>query len=196
MRTGALRSKTGCLTCVTRRKKCDERRPICGDCHRLGLKCVSRKDVKSRDERRRIATSPESTCLRAQDWTLSDGYEPFHTEAERMLSIKCSSVLGSFVSQMAGEQYRDLTFLTNAAIQDAWVRQAAVAFSAAFQLTDHRSKNEICLRNYHACTQNIRKHLSGTSSSWEANYLIISLTLLGILEVLYDLFISYRQMAN
>lgn len=194
MRTGALRSKTGCLTCIARRKKCDEHRPVCGDCHRLSLKCVLRENVKKRDEHRSIAMS--TTCLRAQSWTLSDGYERFHDEAERRLSMECPSVLGCFVSRVAGDQYRDLTFLTNAAIRDVWVRQAVVAFSAAFQPVDHRNKNEICLRNYHACTRNIRKYLSGPSTSWEANDMIISLTLLGILEVSYDLSRSYHQGAN
>lgn len=183
MRTSALRSKTGCLTCIARRKKCDEHRPVCGNCHRLSLKCVPRANVNARHERPSVATS--ATCLRVQTWTFSDGYEPFHDEAERRLSIECPAVLGSFISRMAGDQYRDLTFLTNAAIKDTWVRQAVVAFSAAFHVADNRNKNEICLRNYHACTQNIRKYLSGPSTYWEADNMIISLLLLGILEVLY-----------
>lgn len=183
MRTSALRSKTGCLTCIARRKKCDERRPVCGDCHRLGLKCVSREGVRRKDEPHSIVTS--ATCVRVQTWTLSNGYQRFHDEAERRLSVECPSVLGAFVSQVAGDEYRNLTFLTNAAIRDVWVRQAVVAFSAAFQPADHdhRSMKEICLRNYHACTQNIRKSLSGPSSYWEADNMIISLTLLGIMEV-------------
>ncbi|KAF7625825.1 hypothetical protein AFLA_002672 [Aspergillus flavus NRRL3357] len=33
------RSRSGCFTCRARRKKCDETRPICRSCTKLGLKC-------------------------------------------------------------------------------------------------------------------------------------------------------------
>ncbi|KAL2813440.1 hypothetical protein BJX63DRAFT_394443 [Aspergillus granulosus] len=35
-----LRTKTGCLTCRERRKKCDERQGVCHNCDRKWLKCV------------------------------------------------------------------------------------------------------------------------------------------------------------
>jgi hypothetical protein len=35
-----LRAKTGCLRCRTRRKKCDEVKPVCGDCTRLRFACI------------------------------------------------------------------------------------------------------------------------------------------------------------
>lgn len=35
----SLRTKKGCVVCRARRKKCDERRPACATCERLGLKC-------------------------------------------------------------------------------------------------------------------------------------------------------------
>lgn len=35
------RSRTGCLTCRARRKKCDEMKPVCDSCKRLGLICKS-----------------------------------------------------------------------------------------------------------------------------------------------------------
>lgn len=34
------RSRSGCLTCRRRKKKCAEERPVCRHCHRLGLACV------------------------------------------------------------------------------------------------------------------------------------------------------------
>lgn len=36
---GALRSKQGCWTCRLRRKKCDERQPICVTCEQLKITC-------------------------------------------------------------------------------------------------------------------------------------------------------------
>ncbi|KAG8795811.1 hypothetical protein FRC12_009402 [Ceratobasidium sp. 428] len=35
-----VRSKTGCLTCKNRRKKCDETRPACQRCKRAGMECL------------------------------------------------------------------------------------------------------------------------------------------------------------
>ncbi|KAG8795809.1 hypothetical protein FRC12_009400 [Ceratobasidium sp. 428] len=35
-----VRSKTGCLTCKNRRKKCDEARPMCQRCKRAGMECL------------------------------------------------------------------------------------------------------------------------------------------------------------
>ncbi|KAM0426558.1 hypothetical protein ACHAPT_008250 [Fusarium lateritium] len=34
-----LRTKTGCLTCRQRRKKCDEKSPVCGNCVTVGREC-------------------------------------------------------------------------------------------------------------------------------------------------------------
>lgn len=34
------RSKNGCLTCRTKRKKCDEVKPVCSSCTRTGQECV------------------------------------------------------------------------------------------------------------------------------------------------------------
>ncbi|KAJ6172892.1 hypothetical protein N7485_005704 [Penicillium canescens] len=38
-RPRASRSRSGCLPCKTRKKKCDENRPRCSDCRRLNLPC-------------------------------------------------------------------------------------------------------------------------------------------------------------
>lgn len=44
-REGKGRSRGGCVTCKSRRKKCDETHPICGACHRLGLPCQYTKKL-------------------------------------------------------------------------------------------------------------------------------------------------------
>ncbi|KAH7009481.1 hypothetical protein EDB80DRAFT_713418 [Ilyonectria destructans] len=38
-KTGIVRSRNGCRLCRERRKKCDERKPACGSCLRLGKQC-------------------------------------------------------------------------------------------------------------------------------------------------------------
>ncbi|KAG7804974.1 hypothetical protein KL924_005297 [Ogataea haglerorum] len=39
---GIKKSKSGCLVCKRRKKKCDEAKPRCGHCQRLGLECKYR----------------------------------------------------------------------------------------------------------------------------------------------------------
>ncbi|CAE7010512.1 C6 zinc finger domain containing protein [Pyrenophora teres f. teres] len=38
-RRGGPRSRTGCTTCKRRHTRCDEKRPVCGNCERLNLEC-------------------------------------------------------------------------------------------------------------------------------------------------------------
>lgn len=48
------RSRTGCWTCRTRKVKCDEGRPICGQCTRLGHHCDYSPRLAFRDDTPRV----------------------------------------------------------------------------------------------------------------------------------------------
>ena len=48
------RSRTGCWTCRTRKVKCDEGRPICGQCTRLGHTCDYSARLSFREDTGRI----------------------------------------------------------------------------------------------------------------------------------------------
>lgn len=48
------RSRTGCWTCRTRKVKCDEGRPVCGQCSRLGHTCDYNPRLSFRDDTPRI----------------------------------------------------------------------------------------------------------------------------------------------
>lgn len=81
--TQTKRSKNGCLTCKVRKKKCDEAKPKCSDCSRLGKECVyidyqnmdsdSIKEIKARVEenethmklrkRKRVVTEKSTSPL-------------------------------------------------------------------------------------------------------------------------------------
>ncbi|KAJ9618336.1 hypothetical protein H2204_013067 [Knufia peltigerae] len=56
-----LRTRTGCLTCRDRRKKCDERWPICSGCDRNLLRCCWRHRARSPDSGRRQHVSDSSS---------------------------------------------------------------------------------------------------------------------------------------
>ncbi|SCU79806.1 LAME_0B00430g1_1 [Lachancea meyersii CBS 8951] len=53
------RSTTGCLTCRRRRKKCDERKPVCGGCERNFLPCVWPENNEKRRRSRKTEAGPE-----------------------------------------------------------------------------------------------------------------------------------------
>ncbi|RXK36475.1 hypothetical protein M231_06259 [Tremella mesenterica] len=42
------RTKTGCLTCRLRKKRCDEGKPVCACCTRLGLECMGYEEKRPR----------------------------------------------------------------------------------------------------------------------------------------------------
>lgn len=52
-----VKSRRGCITCKTRKKKCDDVRPVCGDCLRFSKQCVwieahmSREDIQALRQR-------------------------------------------------------------------------------------------------------------------------------------------------
>ncbi|KAJ9150522.1 putative C6 transcription factor [Coniochaeta hoffmannii] len=59
---GKLRSREGCLTCRSRRVKCDEARPVCGNCQKSNRDCrlELRREAQIRFHRRRDV-SPSKT---------------------------------------------------------------------------------------------------------------------------------------
>lgn len=69
------RRKTGCLTCRTRRVKCDERKPNCERCERANLECAGYAE-KRRLKTRQLETS--STTAVAQNGGSSLPVAPTH----------------------------------------------------------------------------------------------------------------------
>ncbi|KAH8660093.1 fungal-specific transcription factor domain-containing protein [Xylariales sp. PMI_506] len=69
-----IKSSTGCASCRRRRKKCDERRPKCGDCSRLGLSCVLPDTVESLGSRTRTTLPPNAPA------SLQDEFAEVHLE--------------------------------------------------------------------------------------------------------------------
>jgi hypothetical protein len=57
------RSKTGCLCCRLRRKKCDERKPVCRRCETGGLTCSWSDDAGSRQNCANIADPKRATAV-------------------------------------------------------------------------------------------------------------------------------------
>ena len=57
------RSRTGCWTCRTRKVKCDEGRPICGQCTRLGHNCDYSPRLSFRDDTPRVVERMQEVSI-------------------------------------------------------------------------------------------------------------------------------------
>lgn len=57
------RSRTGCWTCRTRKVKCDEGRPICGQCSRLGHNCDYIPRLSFRDDTPRVVERMQEVSI-------------------------------------------------------------------------------------------------------------------------------------
>jgi Fungal Zn(2)-Cys(6) binuclear cluster domain len=57
------RSRTGCWTCRTRKVKCDEGRPVCGQCSRLGHNCDYSPRLSFRDDTPRVVERMQEVSI-------------------------------------------------------------------------------------------------------------------------------------
>lgn len=78
MLTSKLRSTTGCLTCRSRRRKCDEGKPACKACIRWSKRCVYPR-TKLYD-----ASAPKSSKLRAE--SVSGVADAYHFSSSRRIA--------------------------------------------------------------------------------------------------------------
>ncbi|EHY58741.1 hypothetical protein HRR83_007465 [Exophiala dermatitidis] len=141
-----LRTKTGCLKCRERRKKCDERRPVCSACERLHIECVYRRPSIS------SAASPQSTrsSLRSQSpeavvkspttttavaplqrtslWVRPEGIK---TARDWNIFQYCSTTYVQLLTTPdATSEFRDVSFVLSAGFDVPWVMHAALAPAA------------------------------------------------------------------
>ncbi|ORY87603.1 hypothetical protein BCR37DRAFT_2050 [Protomyces lactucae-debilis] len=76
----APRTKSGCWTCRERKVKCDEQKPICSTCSRLGLECAGYTSrIAFRDDTPRVVT-------RMKDVTDVSGCDVYDQRASRRRS--------------------------------------------------------------------------------------------------------------
>lgn len=62
--TSRRHSRTGCVTCKVRKKRCSEHKPVCNDCRRLGFSCVYLPRAVDRDVALRYRSQVEQELLR------------------------------------------------------------------------------------------------------------------------------------
>ena len=176
--TTKLKSRTGCLTCVARKKKCDEKLPRCGHCERLGLSCKSRSTqvpVKLTNIREK-SISPKAP--------ISNGYPAFTSDTEKRITLVSSQILEAFVSRVADPSFHNLPLIGRLSVQSRLVREAIVAFSVAFVPDPSDFHYKMALRSYQSCIAGIQGLPAHDSRNFkESIALLTAVCFLGLLEV-------------
>ena len=96
------RTRTGCLTCRVRKKKCDERKPICRACERNGLLCSSlASSTNSMVDAEPRGSSPASTAPLVRPNSDSQGYRSTASRQPRLMQR------GAFVEDLAQPTLED-----------------------------------------------------------------------------------------
>lgn len=159
-----LKSRTGCLTCLTRKKKCDELLPRCGQCERLGLSCIPR-----------FRCSPKVV--------ISNGFPPFQSEFEKHVALESPKILGGLVSSMAGSQFKaGLPLFGRMSTQCVMVREAMTAFSTYAQTSTCDDSYKISLKSYNSCLAKLQQRQLRDLSD-EDDTRLTAIMFLGLLEV-------------
>ncbi|WRT64835.1 uncharacterized protein IL334_001771 [Kwoniella shivajii] len=79
------RGKTGCITCRLRKKRCDEAKPICATCSRLGIECMGYgakrpKWLKEKDNAKKAKQNIKQTVLSKRS---NKGRQASSTDSDR-----------------------------------------------------------------------------------------------------------------
>ena len=186
-----LKSRTGCLTCVARKKKCDEKLPRCGHCERLGLACKSRLTqvaVKMTNIREK-SVSPRAP--------ISTGYPSFTSNEEKRVTVASPQILAAFVSRVADPGFHELPLIGRLCVQSRLVREAVMAFSVAFYPDPSDFHYKMALRSYQSCIAGIQDLQAHESRNFrESTTLLTAVCFLGLLEVRYSASDRGRQILN
>ncbi|KAK5456994.1 hypothetical protein LTS15_004774 [Exophiala xenobiotica] len=139
-----LRTKTGCHKCRERRKKCDEKKPICGACSKLNLHCTYTESS------RRLSVSTESPPPSPQDLSpaSTDILADLPLPSPRCTTVTLRSAalrserdwqvfqyasarfLPLLTTPDATSEFRDVSFVFAIGFEEPWVMHAALAPAA------------------------------------------------------------------
>ncbi|EAS28826.3 uncharacterized protein CIMG_07572 [Coccidioides immitis RS] len=196
-----LRTRTGCLECRRRRKKCDEKRPLCAGCSRNGLRCTWPSEYQPVDRRRRCpspaspsASSPSPSCngtsTQSRTPDISASLPPFSAmpppfRLEEHFNLYCyfaNSLLPTLVRQCSLPKYSDQTYILNLAVQFPPLMGAMIAVAAVRLPRHDESYLHLGLKCYHFSIQNLREGLASDKYKGNEDYLLATTILLCIWE--------------
>lgn len=184
------RTLSGCLTCRARRKKCDEIKPCCTLCSRLGIRCAwgtAEEDHSATVKvvRENLAENNRDCELLAQQCQTPLCDQQLEVEFEFV--AQCSSWIASTLSPLALAQWRSSERLTTE-LQDCRVaREAIFAFAADITScgSDHKHPHELQLSSKALARvrMGVMRFANGNLDEESLPTLIISIFLLAFTEV-------------
>lgn len=189
MPVSSLRSKTGCLKCRMRRKKCGEERPRCLNCTRLGLLCRWDTPAYRPSKTQRSSTSSAPATSRPlplvcyQTDFLSSGYRNFQHETDRQLveyAVKFASTC--FGAETMSEDEQSLLCMT-VVLENEWIRDALCAFSASVISPEHPALESRAFTASQSALRRLRTWIALPFVDANDTCLLTSAFFLGLLEV-------------
>ncbi|TRX93233.1 hypothetical protein FHL15_005812 [Xylaria flabelliformis] len=199
------RTRTGCLTCREDGYKCDEQKPFCGRCVRLGKRCkgyglklkwqspirpqeVEKVEKGSKGQRRRKASTTALTGLQSQHLAvstspraMSSGLSPQHA----YLLDHWSTTLASLITMAPSAQSQFHTHITPMIAHSPSLR-SAVCFMAAHHLSILRPDPLLI----NAATQHQIDAVSSLRKTILTESPLISLAIIMILQATDRLFMT------
>lgn len=177
------KSKSGCVTCLVRRKKCDEVTPVCGHCRRLTLKCVQREHdtpVPAADRTALTMTSLRAKQLHIQP-PVSPGHPRFRSELEKKVSQESPALLSGFLSRIADPAFHSVQSIGRFCIQSEVVREAVLAYAAYIRGQEDADAYRHCVKSYQSCIIGLRD--ASIRQSPNQDLAMTAILFLGLLEV-------------
>lgn len=191
-----LRSREGCDRCRTRRKKCDEKHPVCHACSRWNLLCTwSKRGISGVGQGRHFSQAqvrdsdhdslslitrlPALSCH--QDGMLANGYQAFSGDHEFYLASTCPLILSYILNPYASGNERDTSRFTSLVLLDSTVRAAWVAFAAQI-LTFQDTSPGTPRSSYCSAVAGTRKALENHKDNSQIFSLIAAMLFMGCYE--------------
>ncbi|KAF9691554.1 hypothetical protein EKO04_010235 [Ascochyta lentis] len=183
----APRSRTGCLTCRARRKRCDNRRPHCENCTRLNLSCewqAQRKLIQ--DAASNSSSSPESEVVESVPsslgcWDMLPGEAG--AERQHLLQYYIEKFVPSVSVATTPTSFYTSLYMPWAFQIDGML-DAILALSSAqlARRTDDKDREEhlraVSLRHQRKCSGFIKDRLSPTGQPLRDTYQVVAIILL------------------
>lgn len=162
MSRARLRSKTGCLRCRQRKKKCDEMKPECDACRRCGFNCVwpSTDNRSTVDNIISIARAPEALSRVDQPIT-GHGFPRFQDQTEFSLLRSFETVHQALVVPIGHVERIGLARHVTVALEEVWCRASLTTFTAhilSANSTDQRLASS-ALASYNSAVSHVRDRL-------------------------------------
>lgn len=192
-----LRTKTGCITCRDRRKKCDERRPICAACERLKIYCLYRDDSEGlrtpppahavvvskpptdRDSPELVSIpSPQATSL----WLRPRG---LRTQQDFNIFQYCSEkFIQHLTSPDATWEFRDVSYVFAVGFDEPWVMHAALAPAALHASYAELIPREDAILYTQSALQGLRRAARSLAAGHDSREAFLAASLfMGVFEV-------------